>query len=135
MSYMINGEDVIWDAMTPEDVIIADLGKGRYSTLSGVGSKFLWERVINKVSKADIIVSCQNQFKNFNNRDIESIEHIMSQLEYEGIIKKSDASIPIEKLTFSSPGVKFESMNIRLVQYDYMQTLLKLYPIDNIIEA
>ena len=131
---MINNEDVIWDAITPQDVIIADLKKGRYSTLSGVGSKFIWERLVNQISKDEIIATCKSQFKMFDSKDVEEIDNIIRQLLDEDILKKSDVSFCQKNAQINVPEAQFESMQVKLTQYDDMQTLLKLDPIDNILE-
>lgn len=133
MTYTLQNEDIIWDAMSPQDVIIADLQKGQYTTLSGIGAQFLWNQMINQNALTDIITACRHQFKKFNSADEKAIDEMITSLLEAGILKHA-AQTALANDEEQKQSEPFEFFQVTLTQYDDMQTLLKLDPIDNLLE-
>ncbi len=133
MAYTLHRQDIVWDAMSPSDVIIADLQKGRYSTLSGIGAEFLWNHLIGQNASSDEIIQiCRSQFNDFNDQDAEKVQEIITCLLQEGILAPGSRTEPESSVV--NPEKPFDSFQIRLSQYDDMQTLLLLDPIDNAVD-
>jgi hypothetical protein len=131
MSYQLRDEDVVWDAISPTNVVIADLQNGRYSTLLGDGAEFFWNLLIEQTSLPIIVTICKEQFSQFDDKAKENINHVIEQLHSAEIIVSANpkATKPIH-----SQHVVVTPFSIQLTQYDDMELLLKLDPIDQLIE-
>lgn len=132
MPYTIRDENVIWDAMSSENVIIADLKTGEYSTLTGRGSELFWSMIVNGESSEQIVNKFNKAFQNFsteNKRDLEKI--IFNFKEANLIIETSNQNRCVET---DITKLDLGDFNIELTRYNDMQNLLQLDPIDNMIE-
>lgn len=131
MSYKLRDDHIIWDAMSPQDVIIADLLTGCYSTLSGEGAEYLWSLLINHLSEEQIHVQCRQQFNHFTKESEEQIQLILTNLCMSGILVPHSEGASSYQASQTKPLNNFA---VVLTKYDDMQTLLQLDPIDTMLE-
>lgn len=134
MPYKLRDDNIIWDAMSPQDIVIADLQKGRYTTLSGPGSEFFWNLLINQISIPEVTEICSRQFNQFNEKDEQRIKQIVVNLVESELLIKIDQPDKKDISSILKNAPSFESFQVNLTLYDDMQTLLQLDPIDSMLE-
>jgi hypothetical protein len=131
MSYQLRDENVVWDAISPTNVVIADLENGRYTTLLGYGVEFFWNLLIEQQPISTILETLKEHFQQFDEKETLNVTSVVERLLLAEIITK--AAPKPTKPVYAQP--RFTNVfQMELTEYDDMELLLKLDPIDQLLE-
>lgn len=131
MSYQLRDEDVVWDAFSSTNIVIADLKSGSYATLLGDGAELFWNLLMNQMSLHKILEVCKSYFKEFGKDEAKSLQSLITNLIQFELIKPQDSKEAAYDLPIHPP---YQTFNLKLTTYDDMELLLTLDPIDELLE-
>lgn len=131
--YQLRDDNIVWDELSPENIIIADLEQGKYTTLLGEGAALLWRLMISGVTVNDIAKTINDRC-NIAPSNIDTLlSDIVTNLKEAGVLIAADTRNQSASDLIGEAD-KLSSFEVKLVCYDDMQHLLQLDPIDNAIE-